>query len=173
MSGRRGCGAHRNSSYACYNFSIASNHTYDSHCGWTKYCTSIVFATSIMTCIGKNLLPSPSPKHIILDQRESIECESRQEILMSVPRTYDIVLCCNIMCGREGGGVGEAGVRNERGMSQWSMMVKWCNILSIHRPGCCLLWGVLTAVLTCLQNLPCDSSPVIRTSSLLIIDPDW
>ena len=36
------------------------------------------------------------------------------------------------------------------------------------RPGFCLLWGVLTAVLTCLQNLPCDSSPVIRISSLLI-----
>ena len=33
------------------------------------------------------------------------------------------------------------------------------------------LWGVLTAVLTCLQNLPCDSSPVIRTSSLLISWP--
>ena len=47
--------------------------------------------------------PLPSPKHIILDQRESIECESRQEILMSVPRTYDIVLCCNIMCGGEWG----------------------------------------------------------------------
>ena len=31
------------------------------------------------------------------------------------------------------GGVGEAGVRNVRGMRKGSMMVKWCNVLSIHR----------------------------------------
>ena len=30
-------------------------------------------------------------------------------------------------------GVGEAGVRNVRGMRKGTRMVKWCNVLSIHR----------------------------------------